>query len=216
MSDFGTMKTRVASEILRSSWADTFVSNAILDAISDYDHTRFTFNQARFKLTTVADQEFYSVPSALRDDAGNALATGETLLEIDTFNVRWNNAAWCVQPVTPGWVESYTTTNTRGQPMYYSFSGDRIRLTPIPDLAYDCFIDGMKKLRSLSSGTDTNAWMTTGARLIRAAAKVRLYRDILRDTAMVQNAQSEEATALAALLRAREAQGSQRLQAWGY
>lgn len=58
--------------------------------------------------------------------------------------------------------------------------------------------------------------MTDGAALIRARAKVRLYRDILRDTGMVANAQAEEDNAMLALTRGMEAQQPMRLQAWGY
>lgn len=216
MSTFGTMKTRIASEILRSSWADTFIANAINDAIDDYKFTRFLFNTARFKMATVADQEEYTVPTALTTTADAALGTGETLLEIDLFNVRWNNAAWVVTPTTEGWVETYTTTNTRGQPQFYSWTGSKIRLTPIPDRAYDCYIVGLKGLSTLSASGDTNAWMVDGERLIRAAAKVRLYRDILRDADMTQHATAEEARALATLHRGFSAQSAGRLQAWGY
>lgn len=216
MSDYGTMKARIASEILRSSWADTFVQNAVLDAIEDFKFTRFRFNVARFRMNTVADKEIYDLPDDLLDGDGNALNTGETLLEIDAMNCRYNDAASSVDPVTDGWLENVTTSNTTGQPCFYAFDGTQIRFTPIPDQVYSIRMTGLKQLATLTDATDTNAWMVEGAGLIRARAKVRLYRDILRDTAMVANAQAEEDNALRSLQRSQAAHQSGRLQAWGY
>lgn len=216
MSTFGDMKTRIASEILRTSWADSFVATAIQDAIDDYKFTHFRFNVGRFRLDTVADQEFYTIPAALKADDGSALATGVTLLEIDAMSCRFNNAASPVTPVTDGWLEAATTTNTTGQPCHYSWVDDRIRYTPIPDQVYQIFITGLKALPTLSAGGDTNAWMTQGAALIRARAKVRLYRDIMRNEGAAVAAQGEESAALGMLQRGVGAQQSNRLQAWGY
>jgi len=216
MSTYGTLKTRVASEILRTAWADTFVQNAVLDAIEDFKFTRFRFNTARFTLNTVADQEYYDLPDDLLDTDGNALATGETLLEIDGMACRYNNAAYPIEADTDAELELETTSNTRGQPACYSWTGTQLRFTPIPDQAYAVWITGLKQLSTLSASGDTNAWMTDGAALIRARAKVRLYRDILRDTGMVANAQAEEDNAMLALTRGMEAQQPMRLQAWGY
>ncbi|TXH53564.1 MAG: hypothetical protein E6Q97_12930 [Desulfurellales bacterium] len=216
MSDLGTMKTRIASEILRADWADSYVASAITDAIDDYSATRFRFNAARFRLNTVSGQEFYTLPDALLSDTGSALSSGEDVIEIDAVNVRFNGAAFVLTPVTDGWSESFTTTTTTGQPQYYSWTGQKIRFTPIPDQVYEVRIVGLKKLLTLATNAASNGWTTDGAALIRARAKVRLYRDILRNADMAAAAQAEELSALTALTRAANAQQSGRLQAWGY
>lgn len=216
MTTYGTMKTRVASEILRPSWADTHVANAIQDAIKDYDGQRFAFNVGRFRLTTVADQEEYTVPADIDTAAGDALETGETLLEIESMSLRYNTSAYIVTPVTEGWLEHYTTTATTGQPIYYCWTGTRLRFAPVPDQAYTVHILGMKRLQTLSAADDTNAWMVDGEKLIRSRAKAILYRDVLRNPGQAKESERTESDALAALNRQLTGQQPARLQAWGY
>lgn len=216
MTTLGTMKTRIASDILRPAWADNFIFDAIQDAISDYEGQRFAFNVNRFRLNTVIGQETYTVPDDIKTEANVALATGETLLEIDGVSVRYNNSAYPLCAVTEPWIENYTTTSTQGQPTHYCWIGTRFRLAAIPDQVYPIYILGHKKLSTLSDNGDTNAWMTDAAKLIRNRAKAILYRDVLRDPPNALAAEKSEMDALAALKRQLGGQQTNTLQAWGY
>lgn len=216
MSTYGTMKTRIASEILRDSWADTYVANAIQDAIKVYEGQRFKFNVNRFKLSTVASQDEYTVPSDIKTAAGSALATGETLIEIDGMTLVYNNSTSPIEPTTEAWLEKYQSRLVTGQPCYYVFVGTRLRFAPIPDQIYTIYIAGTKTLSTLSSGSDTNSWMVDGERLIRHAAKRMLYSDILRNPGQAAESEKMEAQAYAELKRKATAQASNTLQAWGY
>lgn len=215
MSTYGTMKTRVASEILRDSWASTYVANAIQDAIKDYQGQRFVFNVGRFSIATVAGTDEYTNPSSVKTAAGSALATGEKLIEIDGISCRYNNAAYSLTPMVPASVENVIVTGTRGQPQFYAFANATIRLAPIPDQAYTLYIHGHKTLSTLSADGDTNAWMVEAERLIRARAKVILYRDILRNPGQAKESEAMELAALTSLRREVSTQATNTLEAWG-
>jgi len=186
------MKTRIADETLRDDLSSQ-IENAIRSAIKIWAPTRFHFNEKRYSLATVASTEYYAM-SDLTNTDGSALSTGETLLEIDSFTLTYSNQPYPLSEQTQQWLdrEQSLATQYTGQPSCYGIFADKIRLHPIPDQTYDCVISGLAQLGTLSAGTDTNAWMTEGEDLIRAQAKLLLYRDVLRDEKGV-------ATAVAAL-----------------
>lgn len=70
-----------------------------------------------------------------------------------------------------------------GQMDEISRFGGQIRIRPIPTVAWNIYLDGYGKLTPspLVNDLDTNAWMTTGEKYIRALAKSYLLRDVVRD-----------------------------------
>ena len=62
MSDFGSMKTRIADELNRGNLTSQ-ISNAVLTSLDYYRRQRFKWNVARTTTTLAADVEFISLPS---------------------------------------------------------------------------------------------------------------------------------------------------------
>lgn len=212
---YADMQSRIAREIIRSSLT-TEIKEAIQSAIQDYEGERFHFNERTYLCPTTSGKQSYAVPADLTQEDGTALGTGETLLEIDSMICYLNNWPLPLRPVSSGWINAYQSTNFIGQPAYYAFFNNTIRLSPIPNGAYSLKMTGLARLTTLSGDTDTNGWMVDGEKLIREHAKLLLYRDILRNQEMAQAAGTAEAEAFAALKRKYDARQSNRLTAWGY
>jgi hypothetical protein len=181
MSTLGTMKTRIADEIVRDDLSSQ-IANAITTAIAVWSPTRFHFNEKRYSLSTVASTEYYALSSLTNTD-GSALDTDETLVEIDSVTLTYNNQPYPLWDMTQQAVDREQSPSSlyTGQPSAYAIFADQIRLHPIPDAAYSCTLSGLARLGTLSSDAATNAWMTTGEALIRNQAKLIIYRDIVRD-----------------------------------
>lgn len=203
MSTLGILKTRIADEIVRDDLSSQ-IGNAITTAISLWASTRFVFNEKRYALTTVASQEYYPMSSLTNTD-GSAIATGETLLEIDSFTLTYGTEPYTLGDRTQQWLDREQSATFTGQPNSYGIFADQIRLSPIPAGAYACKISGLAELGTLTSDNDSNAWMTNGEALIRAQAKILLYRDIIRDMEGVATAKDALAEALDPLTRRRAA-----------
>jgi len=179
------MQTRIADEIVRDDLTSQ-IKNAINSAIETWEGARFVFNERKYKITTVANQEYYDlVSTTLLLYDGTAVGTGEKLLEIDNITATVNNSFYPLSPRTQQWFSRNSAPASQyvGQPDSYTIFNDQIRIFPVPDAAYDVNIDGLARLspNPLSSDSDTNAWMVAGETIIRQQAKYLLYRDILRD-----------------------------------
>jgi len=203
MSTLGILKTTIADEIVRDDLSSQ-IGRAITTAISLWASRRFVFNEKRYALTTVASQEYYPMSSLTNTD-GSAIATGETLIEIDSFTLTYGNEPYTLDDRTQQWLDREQSATFTGQPNSYGIFADQIRLSPIPAGAYPCVISGLAELGALSSDADSNAWMTNGEALIRAQAKILLYRDIVRDMEGVALAKDALAEALEPLMRRRSA-----------
>lgn len=217
MSDFQTMKSRVSDELARDDLSSQ-IALAIKDAIREHEGKRFFFNEKRFRLLTIEDQEYYALSSLTETDE-TPLDAGVTLLEIDSVTLTENNQPYPLSERTQQWMDRMQSpaTTTTSTPTDYAIYADEIRLYPIPDGGYECIISGLARLKTLSADADTNAWMTEGDALIRHTAKKLLYRDVLRDAVGLQMAMTAEAEALAALERKTAAKiGTGRIAAWGY
>jgi len=185
MTTFLVMQTRVADEIVRDDLASQ-IRNAINDAVKTWEGLRFTFNERKYLITTVASQEYYDlIGTTLKIYDGSAVGTGEKLLEIDNISATVNNQFYSLTPRTQQWFtrNAAPATQYRGQPDSYTIFNDQLRLFPIPDAAYSINLDGLARLspNPLSADADTNAWMVEGEQLIRQQAKYLIYRDIIRD-----------------------------------
>lgn len=201
MSDLGTMKTRIADEIVRDDLSSQ-IANAITTAIAIWSPTRFHFNEKRYLLSTVASTEYYALTALTNTDA-SALDSGETLIEVDSFTLTYNNQPYPLWDMTQQAVDREQSPSSlyTGQPSAYAIFANQIRLHPIPDQVYSCTISGLAQLGTLAADDATNAWMTNGEALIRNQAKVIIYRDILRDADGVALATAALAEALEPLKR---------------
>lgn len=216
MTDLATMKVRIADDLSRDDLT-TQIAGAIASALQTWEGDRFWFNEKRFRLDTVAGTEYYALPSSLKNTDNSALAAGETLLELDSITAIVNGEPYPLNERTQQFMDRhYGSITNKGQPCDYSWFADQLRFGPIPDAVYQCTLSGLARLKTLSAGTDTNAWMTEGEALIRAETKLILYRDVLQDQEGIALAKDAIATALAPLERkssAKVATGS--IRPWG-
>jgi hypothetical protein len=180
------MQTRIADEIVRDDLASQ-IRNAINDAIKTWEGVRFTFNERRYLINTVAGTEYYDLTdtNVLRFEDGSSVGTGGTLLEIDDIRITVNNAWYPLTPRTDAWFTRYAAPASQftGQPDSYGVFGNVLRLFPIPNSSYPLNLTGLGRLgpNPLSADADSNAWMIEGEQLTRAQAKYLIYRDIVRD-----------------------------------
>lgn len=193
MTNYLIMQNRIADELVRDDLA-TQIQRAINDAIKTWEGIRLKFNERRYLINTVADDEFYDLasPDLLLAD-GSAIGTGEAIIELDSVTCTVNNFPYPLNPRTEGWFARNQTTTYTGQPDSFGIFENQLRLFPIPDAVYPINLAaGLARLspNPLSGDTDTNAWMTEGEPLTRQQAKLLLYRDVLRDQTGVQLASS--------------------------
>lgn len=202
MTTYATMKTRIGDEIARDDLASQ-IASAIQTAIAVWAPERFSFNTKRFRLVTVADQEYYSIPSALTNTDATSIATGEDIIEIDSFTLTYNDQPYRLDDRTQQWIDDEQSPAAiyTGQPDSYGWYEGKIRLFPIPDAVYTCTISAHAELSTLSDDADTNAWMVQGEALIRNQAKLIIYRDVTRDARGMELAQMGIAEALGPLKR---------------
>lgn len=194
MTTYLVMQNRIADEMVRDDLAGQ-IQKAINDAIQVWEGIRFTFNERKFLINTVASEEYYDIDGPDNDMVlfdGTELETGETLLEIDTIRITVNNSFYPLTARTQGWFSRYASLPSQylGQPDSYTIFNNQIRLYPVPDGVYPINIDGLARLGPfpLVNDEDTSPWMVAGEMLIRQQAKYILYRDIVRDAEGKQNA----------------------------
>lgn len=180
---YGQMQARISDELggrpdllaAASGLTESPIQLAIQDAISYWEGSRFYFNEYRTAgaFNTVQGQEFYTSAD---------WADITTIQHIDKLSVLISNNRYYMAPRTEQYMEdiSISPTNT-GQPVDYAYYNFQLRFYPIPDQAYPVNVLGTKKFAQLSVSADTNVWTTEAEPLIRATAKLYLYRDTLRD-----------------------------------
>jgi hypothetical protein len=190
VTTFAAMKTRIVDDTLRGDLTASQLGNAINEAIELQEGERYAFNERRHRILTVTGQEYYDLGApTLLTSAGAPVPLGETVLEIDSITNTVSNWPYPLHPRTQQWFDQYAGPTYNGQPDSYTLYGQQLRLFPLPDGggpiggAYPIDISCLARLgpNPLSADADTNAWMTDGASIIRAQAKILLYRDLLRD-----------------------------------
>jgi hypothetical protein len=183
MGTYLELQTRIADEIMgrtdissaASGLSTTRVQYAIQDAIKFWEPTRFWFNEYRTAsaFNTVAHQEFYT--SADWADIA-------TIAHIDKLSVLISGNRYFMEPRTAQYMEDVSiNAAVYGQPVDYSYYDEQLRFYPIPDQVYAVNVLGTKTFSALSANADTNVWTTEAEALIRADAKMRLFRDFLLD-----------------------------------
>lgn len=170
MSNFGTMVSRITSELRRSNLTAA-VKGAINDAIAEAAKTRLWFNEAEnTTFETVANQALYP-------DLGMTEIDDMYLVEANGFRrYIYKKDDEDKRALLDGLPQS-------GMPDLFFIRGETIRLYPVPSQVWTIGVDGFGKLAPwpLVNDADTNAWMTHGERMIRAWAKAILMKDVIRD-----------------------------------
>lgn len=179
MTTLTIMKARIASELRRSDLTSN-IADAISTAISAYQDERFYFNEKRTNtFNTVIDQEFYSSS----DFAAIAL-----LVKIDYVTMLVGDTVFDLLPDIPVVMEGNSDNATStGQPGWYVYYEQRIRLYPVPAAVYAVRVAGLYRYAAPATDDEaSNFWMTEGERLIRSRAKYELATHVLRDMELAQ------------------------------
>ena len=195
MSNFGTMRDRIADELDRADLTSQ-IEREIKSAIAFYERKRFWFNEKRTNFATVAAQEWYT--SADDSDIPNLLTLDIAKIAIGATNKYELELA----PYNELEHISDNGTADAGQPTALAYFQKQVRLYPIPDASYSVVLSGIFALDSLSASADTNAWMTDGEGLIRQRTRRMIYSSVIRDPELAAEAGRLEAEELRTLIEA--------------
>lgn len=195
MSNFGTMRDRIADELDRADMTSQ-IEREIKSAIAFYERKRFWFNEKRTNFATVAAQEWYTstddsdIPNLLTLDIAKIAINSTTKHELE------------LQPYAELEFISDGGEADEGQPTALAYFQKQIRLYPIPDASYSVVLSGIFALDALSASADTNAWMTDGEALIRQRTRRMIYSNVIREPELAAEAGRLEAEELRALIEA--------------
>jgi len=175
MSDFGTMKTRIADELKRGSLTSQ-TENAIISAQRFYKRMKFRFNIARTTTTLTADVEYMDLPS--------------DFIEADTMVLQKDTQLDFMEERSHFWIDREKQwTGYTGRPYVYSVQADELRLFPVPDSqSYSLIMTYHYELSEPTSDSFTSAWFTDGEELIRTHAKVDLLENVIRGPESMEEA----------------------------
>lgn len=175
------LQARVKNEVLGSP-TPTDVQNAINDAIGLFDSKTFWFNNFRVfggvtgslsDLETVSGQEFYNQTNL------PALISFPHISK--ALIVAFANRYPLINR-TPQWIDDQSISTTwQGLPTDWAIQGGDLRAYPVPNGGYQFILNATVRFYPFTFGTDYNPWCNRAERLIRQAAKMLLYRDIIRD-----------------------------------
>lgn len=192
MATYQDMQDRIALELARNDLTVP-IQNEIISAIEYYQSNRFYFNETRtITFNTVASQEFYT-----STDIIGLL----TVQEIDQVTITVNGNRFEVHRFPYEELEYVSvTTTTLGQPNYYAFYQQQIRLYPIPIQVYAVRISALVEVAIPTTGTDSNAWTNDAEELIRARAKRKVCLNYLKDVDQASIEAENEKEALNSLI----------------
>lgn len=175
------LQNRIAYEVLGSPTSGD-IQNAIADAIGLFDAMTFWFNKFRVfggvtgslsDLTTIAGKEFYS-----DGDLGQLIS----FPHVSKALVLAFANRYPLQSRTPQWIDDQSISPTwQGLPTDWALQGGDLRVYPIPNGGYNFILDATVRFAPLANPGDYNPWTNRAERLIRQAAKMILFRDIIRD-----------------------------------
>jgi hypothetical protein len=192
MATLGTMKTRIANEIARADLT-TEIAESIVSAIAHHDTGSWWFNETSGTFSTSSGTDEYApatatfLTSLIREDAITATVQGS---RDPLRRISWE------QMVDQRW-----DSTPSGPPMQFAIYGQKFYVYPVPNATYTITIWYAGILGVPGADGSTNAWTTEGEALIRARAKMLLFRDVIRDANEAAVQANAEADALVALRR---------------
>ena len=153
------------------------IQTACYAAIRWCERDVYYFNETRdVTFTTVNGQEWYGAA-----DNSNI----PTLIRIvEAYCERSDGERTRMMRVSPEEIElSADNSASSGEPYAYTYFGRRVRIYPIPDATvYTIRLQlGPYRLATITSASDSNAWITEAFDMVKAMAKHILYRDIIKD-----------------------------------
>ena len=193
MSTFADLKTLVAQDIIRPDLTSQ-ISAAVLSAVQDHSVERFWFNETRtfsVSLTTGSSGEYSITPTS----------TIQEFIKIDWLRVQIGSQWVRMDRIDADNMEEFQLATTTGQPQWWTYYADRLRVYPEPDRTYSSRIAGHIRLVALSADTDTNAWTNAAKDLIRYSALKRVLAFPVRNAEAALGAATMEAQQLDALRR---------------
>lgn len=180
VNTYATLQARIQNEVLGSPQTSD-IQNAIADAISLFDGDTFWFNTFRLygtsgslsDLQTTLGKEFYSQPD---------LPTLISLPHISKAMVLAFDNRYPLIERTRQWVDDVSlSTQWQGLPTDWAMQGGDLRIYPIANGQYPLILDATIRFAPLANPTDYNPWTNRAERMVRQAAKMLLFRDIIRD-----------------------------------
>lgn len=162
--DYGSMVTRIRTDINRGSAHDNRIRQAIIDAIRFYKATRFGWNQKRAETLLLEGDEFVDLPP--------------DWIEVDLLTLEDANNRDPLNERTYDWIEERARSRDfQGRPTDYAIQNRQLRFYPTADQSYSLVMSLLYELRDVSiSASDgvSNAWMSEGEELIRKHAMADL------------------------------------------
>ena len=204
---FGDLKAQVASDLRRSNLTAE-IARAVLDAINDHDTERFWFNDTAPSAYTLTVS-----PGGGQGTTGDGnVAAGDIYLlapqgpvqefiRIDRVRAQIPVVWYTVKATDWLTIENFYSTLSNGQPSWWAFQQNYLRIYPLPSQDYNLRIFGQYRVPPLVNDTDQNVWTTEGFNLIRYTALKRLYSYPIRDMEQVANAEQAGMRALDYLRR---------------
>ncbi len=164
-NDYGSMVTRILTDINRGNAHADRVKLAINAALRFYRANRFGWNQKRAETLIQSGDEFIDLPPEW--------------LEVDQLVLEDDNNRDPLTERTYDWIEERLRTRNRsGRPTDYAIQNRQLRVYPPADRSYSLVMSLLYELQDVSlSSSDlaSNAWMTEGEELIRKHAMADLF-----------------------------------------
>lgn len=198
MGSFVNMQDRIADEVRDASTAaasdiEARIQAAILSAIKFYERKRFYFNQDTDTFSTVIGQANYG---------SAALAAIPNIITIDSMKLTLSDGTSKddIVPVTYETIDAADDGTQSGDPGYFSYYQQQIRLFPLPSAVRTVTISFVYRLTALSAAGDSNAWTDDAEELIRNRAASEIWDKVLKEEARADRCRIWEQQALDALM----------------
>ena len=183
MATFGDIKADLSDDIDDpNNEYGSQIASAVLAAIRYCERTQFYFNETREKtFNTVIGQQWYDE---------NDLADIKTLIRIHRAYVTVLGNTTDLLLISPDEIEVLSdNTAATGEPYGYCVFGQRLRLYPIPNAAYQVRLQlAPYRLTMPSADGDQTVWTTEAYDMIKARAKYILAKNTLKDPAIAAEA----------------------------
>jgi hypothetical protein len=139
------------------------------------------FNEQRATAETVANQEFYALPTDFMID--------------DSLSITYSGITVPMRRRSHVWMETVSDDVSTGIPTDYAIYTNQFRLYAIPQDVYTLTLSYVKRLPALSGADDTNDWLNLAYDTIKAATKRYIFTNYVRsyDDAQVQAQLEREA-----------------------
>lgn len=163
MATLGELKTAIASELAEGGLAaaSSIISDAINQAILDYQDEPFYFNEETDSTTidTVNGTQSYALPT---DN-----------LDIIMAQITAGGRTYTMMPISFVELQELTAASNSlaSYPDRYSIFNQRIYLYPIPNGAYDVTLHQRYALSAPATDGASNAWTVDGLELVKQRAK---------------------------------------------